>query len=117
MLLRNPRAFSVLLIAAGIGLMAWYGEARWRYPVWSEAQIEEEAQLRLAVELHRRGPHLRPDGERLDMLHRTVRAEVEAEIRRGRQPLERWIGVGALLCVLGGSHLLKQLLTARASAN
>jgi hypothetical protein len=116
-LLRNPRALSFLLVALGLGLIAWYGDARWRSPQWSEAQLEEETQLRLAVELHRRGPHLQPDAERLRVLHRTLRAEVDAELQRGRQELERWIGVGALLCVLGGSHFLKQLLAARARAN
>ena len=114
MLLRNPRAFAFLLLAAGLGLVAYYGEQRWRMPAWSEAEIEQSVELNLELELQRRGPHLRPEGERLEQLRRTLRAEVEAEIRRERAGPERWIGLGLLLMVVGAGHGLADALKRRA---
>ena len=113
MLLRNPRFLAFILIAIGVGLLTHYGTQWSRLPAWSEAEIEQSVELNLALELQHRGPHLRPDGERLDELRRTLRAEVEAEIRRERQDLERWMGVGAILCMLGVVSWFKQALAAR----
>ena len=101
MLFRNPRLLAFLLVAAGIGLAAYYGEQRWRLPAWSEAEIEQSVELNLALELQRRGPHLQPAPERVEALRALLRAEVEAEIRRDRQELERWVGLGLLLVVVG----------------
>ena len=101
MLFRNPRLLAFLLVAAGIGFAGYYGEQRWRLPAWSEAEIEQSVELNLAVELQRRGPHLQPAPERLEQLRRSLRAEVEAEIRHDREQLERWIGLGLVLTVLG----------------
>jgi len=113
MLFRNPRAFAFLLAAIGIGLVAYYGEQRWRLPPWSESEIAQSVELNLALELQRRGPHLQPEAGRLDALRRTLRAEVEAEIRRDRQAPERWIGFGLLLIVVGLGSWLKDALTRR----
>lgn len=101
MLLRNPLLFAFLMVAVGTGLLGYYGEQRYRLPEWSEAEIEQSVELNLAIELQRRGPHLQPTGERLESLRRTLRAEVEGEIRKDRRELERWIGLGALLVVFG----------------
>lgn len=113
MLFRNPRVFAFLMLAVGVGLIGYFGEQRWRLPAWTEADIEESVQLKLAVELHRRGPHLQPTGERLAELHAAVRAETEGAIRREREDVERWIGLGALLCMLGTGRWLFAMLTAR----
>ena len=104
MLLRNPRAFAFLLAALGVGLAGYYGEQRWRLPQWNEGEILQSVELNLAIELQRRGPHLQPAPERLEELRRTLRAEVEAEIRRDRYQLDRWIGLGLVLIVLGLGH-------------
>ena len=117
MLLRNPRAFAFLLAAIGIGLLAYYGEQRWRLPQWSEAEIEQSVELNLALELQRRGPHLQPTGERLEQLRATLRGEVEAEIRRERGEVERWIGLGLLLVVLGAGQWVGTALMQRARAH
>ncbi|MGH8482625.1 MAG: hypothetical protein ACRES8_09195 [Nevskiaceae bacterium] len=114
MLLRNPRAFAGVLVAIGIGLAAYYGEQRWRLPQWSPAEIEQSVELNLALELQRRGPHLQPAGERLEQLRRTLRAEIEAEIRRERAEPERWIGVGLLLMVLGAGQWFADAMRRRA---
>ena len=101
MLFRNPRAFAFTLIAAGLGLLAYYGEQWYRLPEWSEAEIEQSVALNLAIDLQRMGPHLRPEGEKLQRLREMVRAEVESEIQRERENLERWLGLGLVLSVLG----------------
>lgn len=117
MLLRNPRAFAFLLIAVGVGLVAWYGEQRWRLPEWNETEIEQSVELNLALELQRRGPHLQPSGERLDHLRSTLRAEIEAEIRRDRAEPERWIGLGLLLIVVGAGHWFADAMRRRPPPN
>ena len=101
MLFRNPRLLAFLLATVGLGIAAWYGEQRWRLPAWSEGEIEQSVELNLVVELRQRGPHLQPSAERLDELRATLRAEVEGEIRREREQLERWIGIGLLVAVVG----------------
>lgn len=117
MLLRNPRFLAFVLIAAGVGLLSWFGEQRWRLPAWSEAEIAQSVELNLALELQHRGPHLRPEGERLEELRRTLRAEVEAELGRERRDLERWMGAGAILCMLGVASWFKQALATRLGLN
>lgn len=107
MLFRNPNLLAFLLVAIGFGLAAFYGEQLWRLPQWSEAEIEQSVALNLELEKQRRGPHLQPDGERLERLRAALRAEVEAEIRRDRQKLERWIGLGLVLVVLGLGQWLR----------
>lgn len=107
MLLRNPNLLAFLLVAAGVGLGAYYGEQLWRLPAWSEAEIAQSVELNLELEKQRRGPHLQPTGERLEQLRGALRAEVEGEIRRDRQKLERWIGLGLVLAVLGLGQWLR----------
>lgn len=115
MLLRNPRAFAFVLAAIGLGVVLWFGEQRARLPQWSETEIGQSAELNLQLELQRRGPHLQPQGERLEALRRTLRAEVEAEIRRERDTLDRWVGAGLLLLVFGAAQWLADALKRRAS--
>jgi hypothetical protein len=117
MLFRNPRLFAFLLMAIGVGLIGYFGEQRWRLPEWTEADIEESVQLKLALELHQRGPHLQPTRERLEELHATVRAETEASIRRERRDVERWIGLGALMCMLGAGRWLVDVIASRRVSN
>jgi hypothetical protein len=109
MLLRNPRAFAFVLLAAGLGLLGWYGDQWYRLPQWSEAEIEQSVELNLSLDLQRRGPHLQPTGDKLDALRTAIRAEVQGEILRDRQEIERWLGLGLVLCVLGTGQLVFSL--------
>ena len=101
MLFRNPQAFAAILMIAGTSLLVYFGEQWYRLPPWSEAEIEQSVELNLAMDLQRLGPHLRPTGEKLERLRQLVRGEVEGQINRERHDLERWIGAGLLLAVLG----------------
>lgn len=105
-MLRNPRLFAFLLISVGAVVAGWYGERLWRLPAWSEAEIEQSVELNLALDLNRRGPHLQPDQARLDALRASIRAEVEAEVRREREELERWMALGLVLVVLGAGQFV-----------
>lgn len=115
MLFRNPHLFAFVLAAVGLGLIAYYGEQLSRLPAWTEQEIDQSVELNLALELQRRGPHLQPDAGRLEGLRQTLRQEVEAEIRRDRRDLERWIGLGALLLVFGLGQWATSALKRRAS--
>lgn len=106
MLFRNPRGLGFLLLAIGLGLIAYYGEQWYRLPTWSEGEIEQSVELNLQMDLARRGPHLQPAGERLEQLRRSIRQEVESEIRRDREGLEKWMGLGLVLLVLGAGQLV-----------
>ena len=109
MLFRNPRAFAFVLIAIGTGLLAWYGPQWQRLPEWSDAEIEQSVELNLQLDLQRMGPHLTPSDEKLERLRDVIRAEVLGEIRREREELERWLGLGLLLGVLGLGQLVFSL--------
>jgi hypothetical protein len=117
MLLRNPRALAFLLAAVGIGLAAYYGERLRTLPAWTDAEIEQSVELNLQLELQRRGPHLQPAGERLERLREALRAEVVAEIGRERAKLERGLGIGLLMLVLGAGQWLAGLWLQRARAH
>lgn len=105
MLARNPRALAFFLLAAGGGLFAWYGEQWYRLPQWSEAEIAQSVELNLALDEQRRGSLLPLDAEKRERLRALVRAEVEADIRRDRDALAKWMGLGAVLMVLGLGQL------------
>lgn len=106
---RNPRAMAFVLIAFGLGVAAFYGERWYRLPAWTEAEIEQSVELNLALDLQRLGPHLQPSRERLEQLRSMVRAEVEGEIRREREEVQRWVGLGLVLIVLGAGQLVFSL--------
>jgi len=101
MLFRNPQALPFLLVGIGLGLLGYYGEQWYRLPQWSQDQIEESVELKLAIDLQRMGPHLQPQGARLERLRDMVRTEVEGGIHSQRRTIERWMGLGLILCVLG----------------
>jgi hypothetical protein len=109
MLFRNPRLFAFTLLAAGLGLCGYYGEQWYRLPQWNEAEIAQSTELNLQFDLQRMGPQLQPTGEKLEALRKIVRAEVEAEIRHDREQVERWLGLGLLLLVLGAGQAVLSL--------
>lgn len=111
MLFRDPRALAFVLIAMGVGLLGWYGDQWYRLPAWNETEIAQSVDLNLALELKQRGPLLQPEGERLERLRQTIRAEIEAQIHRQRLEVERWIAAGLALAVLGIGAWLRARLT------
>lgn len=114
MLFRNPQALPFLLVGIGLGLLGYYGEQWYKLPAWTEQDIEESVELNLAIDLQRMGPHLRPEGEKLERLRDMVRAEVKGEIVSERRGLERWMGLGLILTVLGAGQLVRLALRPKA---
>lgn len=93
-----------LLLAVGVGLCAYYGQAWWTLPSYSEADIAASTELNLQLDLQRRGSHLQPDTAGLERLRAQVREEVEAEIRIERERIERRFGLGLIALVVGLGH-------------
>lgn len=106
---RDPRPFAFFLIAGGIGLSLWYGLEWWQMPRRTPEQVQEQVEIRLALELQHMGPQLQPTGERLQQLVGMIRAEVEAGEKRQLQEIERWIGLGLVMTVFGASSFVLSL--------
>ncbi|SFF42213.1 hypothetical protein SAMN04488120_1043 [Fontimonas thermophila] len=104
----RPRLTSLpaLLLAVGLGLVGYYGVEWYTLPEYSEADIEASVELNLQLDLQRRGPHLQPDAERLELLRKTIRAEVETEIRKEREKVQLRFGVGLIALVLGVGQIV-----------
>lgn len=103
---RNPRFLGLGLFFAGLGVAGWYAMEWYELPTYSEQEIEQSVELNLALDLARMGPHLKPEGEKLERLRAQVREEVEAELNRERKNAERWIGFGLLATILGLGQFL-----------
>lgn len=101
MIARNPRALAFFLLASGTALLGWYGEQWYNLPKWTETELEQSVELNFAIEQQRRGPSLPLEGEKADRMREVLRGEIQAEIRKDRADVERWIGLGAVLVVLG----------------
>lgn len=113
MLRRPGLSLTALIAAIGIGLTAYYGEAWWKLPVYTEADIEASTELNLALDLERRGPHLQPDAENLERLREQVRAEVEADIRQQRETVQLRFGIGLMCLVVALGQALSAYLLGR----
>lgn len=98
---RDPRILAFVLIAIGGGLLLWYGPQWYQLPQPGPKDIDDTVDLRLETELKQRGPLLQPNAERLQLLRSTIRAEVQGQLGRERRDLERWMGAGLVLTVLG----------------
>lgn len=100
------------IAVAGLSLSGYYGHLWLNLPSYSEADISESVQLNLAMDLARRGPHLQPDAAGLERLQTQVRAEIEGELQRQRDTVQRRFGIGLLLLVVAASRMVSQRLTA-----
>ncbi len=103
---------SVLLVV-GVGLCGYYGLAWYQLPVYNEADLVASTELNLQIDLQRRGQNLQPDAEGLERMRSQVRAEVEAEIGRERETIERRFGIGLIALVVGIGHVVFGRMTRR----
>lgn len=103
---RSLSTLPAFLIALGLGLCGYYGLEWTRLPQYNESDIAASIEFNLALDLQRRGPHLHPDAEKLEQLRETVRAEVEGEISREREKVQRRFGLGLIALVVGVGHLV-----------
>lgn len=99
------------ILAIGVALCGYYGQAWWALPDYSESDIEASVELNLAIDLSRRGPHLQPDAEQLERLRQQVRAEIEGGLRQQTEKVQLRFGIGLLCLVIGLSHVLTRRLS------
>ena len=112
--MRNPTSLPALLVAVGLAFSAYYGDQLWRFEPKTEEQVQELLQIRLATELVQRGEHMRPQGEKLLRLVRTIETEVRAEDEIAKKDIERWLGIGLFVLVIGLGQYVFVLLGERA---
>ena len=89
------------MIAMGVAMTAFYGD-RWRsFEPLPEEQVQEQLQIRLATELVQRGEHMRPEGEKLLRLVNQIETEIRADNLQEKREIERWLGIGLVVLVIG----------------
>lgn len=113
----KPR-FSVLpamMFAVGLGLVFYYGDLWHGRPVYSAAELEQSAELNLMLDLHRQGPAkvAELDQAAVQALRQKMLDEVQAEILREQRDIQRGLGTGVVLAMLG---LLQMWLIRRAAS-
>lgn len=103
---RKPRfaAIPALIFAAGLGLVFHYGSVWYELPVYSPAEIEQSAELNLALEWQRAPSAATP--EAIAARRDAIRAEVVAEIRRERDEARNFVMAGAVLLMVAAAQML-----------
>ena len=103
-----------MLFAAGLGLVFHYGDAWYRLPVYSLAEIEQSVELNLALDQQRRNvPNTLQSAEQIESQRARIRSELQAEIRRERRDAQVGVGTGAILLLMG---LVQMLILRRMAA-
>lgn len=101
---RHGQFFTALLLSVGIGLFGYYAVQWLELPQWSEADLEASAELNLALDLKRMGPHLQPDPKRLEELRALVRRELDADIAHEREQVLRGLVAGLFALIVAFGH-------------
>ena len=103
-----------MLFSAGLGVAGYYG-LQWRdLPRLSERELEQSAELNLALDLAQMSAEQRPQGEQLQDLKARVRAEVQADIDRERETIHERFAAGLVAMVFGLGQLVFVYLNERA---
>lgn len=105
---RKPRFIPAMGLLIGLGIAGYYGLAWYELPRWNEQEINQSVELNLAMDVARMGPHLKPQGEKLERLRAQMRTEVEGDIRRELKTIQLRLSIGLMAIVIG----LAQLITA-----
>lgn len=94
-----------MMFAAGLGMLMYYGHAWWTLPSYTEADIKQSVELNLAMDIQRLGPAASADAQVLERQRVAVRDEVLAEIREEQQQPLNYMGIGAVLLLMGLAHM------------
>ena len=109
--------FSVIpamLFAAGLGLIFHYGDAWYRLPVYSAAEVEQSVELNLALEQQRgNAANTTQLVEQIEPQRQRIRSDLLAEIQRERRDAQAGTGTGIILLLMG---LVQMLILRRLSA-
>ena len=96
MLMRNPTRLPALLVAVGLAFSAYYGDLLRKFEPRSEEQIRELIQIEVAKALVAQ-----------------IEAEVRAEDRLAKREIEKWLGIGLFVLVIGIGQYVFVLLAER----
>lgn len=77
---RSPVGFPAALLAVALGISMYYGYAWYALPTYSEEEIDQSAEINVALDLRQSGKPLPTDAAEMARLRNSVRAEVVAEI-------------------------------------
>ena len=111
--MRNPTRLPALLVAVGLAFSAYYGDLLRKFEPRPEEQIRELIQIEVAKALVARGDHLRPEGDKLLALVAQIESEVRAEDRLAKRQIEKWLGIGLFVLVIGIGQYVFVLLAER----
>lgn len=113
---RNPRLIPAMLFSAGLGVAGYYG-LQWRdLPHLSEQELEQSAELNLALDLARMAPEQRPQGQQLQEMKTRERSDVQADLDREREVVHERFAAGLVAMVFGIGQLVFVYLNERAKS-
>jgi len=111
---RNPRLIPAMLFSTGLCVAGYYG-MQWRdLPHLSEQELEQSAELNLALDLARLSPEQRPHGQALEDMKARERSEVLADLDRERDTVHERFAAGLVAMVFGLGQLVFVYLNERA---
>lgn len=105
---QKPRlaALPAILFAGGLGMVFWYGHALSELPRYSPAEIEQSVELNLMLDLQRRDPTFANDSGKVSQLRMQLHDEVTAAIAQDKTELQRYIGAGVVMTLVGLAQML-----------
>lgn len=107
---RRPGALRFLLVAVGVGVVAWYGYGLWTYPTFSNADIDRSASLNLVFDLSRQKDAVPLDAAERHRRLVAERKEVVADIQQEKDRLKTGLAIGFLLLGIGVFTFARKLL-------
>ena len=105
---QKPRLATLpaLMFAVGLGMVFWYGYAWWTLPVYSSAEIEQSTELNLMLDLQRRDTAFAADTGKIAQLRAQLHGEVTAAIAKDKIELQRYVGVGLVMTLMGLAQMM-----------
>lgn len=93
-------ALPATLFLVGLGLSLHYGNAWWRLPVYSEAEISQSVELNLALDLQRENREQPANDSELAKRREQLRAEVLALVDAEKKEKQSGLTAGLLMLTL-----------------
>lgn len=105
---QKPRlaALPAMMFAGGLGMVFWYGHALWQLPAYSPAEIEQSVELNLMLDLQRREAVFANDPAKIAPLRAQLHQEVTAAIANDKTGLQRYIGIGLVMALMGFAQMM-----------
>ncbi len=95
-----------LLFAVGLGMAFYFGEAWWRLPVYSAADVAASADLNLALEYRQPRPASEMTAEALAARRTAIEAELAAQIAEERSHVQSYCLIGLVMAAVGLAQMV-----------